>query len=217
MHITQNEIVAIVLILAILWVWFTWDKNTESFTNLTVPKGKKWGDYVYYEDENEFPVIAPSITRAEGSVEETQYKLPEMLTNPIHKKFAKINDVGGMTDTSNVSSMGAPFDDTLDFDDSLINKMNQEDNRSQDSIVHELPKSHDHHMGERAKHILTEKELMPGMEQKKIMEKSLEPQVKQPIIVKQKPKKKPKKLTEDRYMALAILLAVLLIGFVQHS
>jgi len=209
MQITQNEIVAIVLILSILWVWFTWDKNTESFTNLTVPKGKKWGDYVYYEDDNEFPVVAPSITR----VDESQYKVPEQ---PLVQKHQKINDVSGLVDTSNSSGLGAPFDDMLDFNDSVIDKLNQEDNRSQESIVHELPKSHDHPMKDKAKQILTEKKLMPGMEQKKNMEKSLEPVVTKPIMVKQKPKKKKRNVKEDRYMALAILISVLLVGFIQY-
>lgn len=211
MQITQNEIVAIVLILAILWIWFTWDKNTEGFTDLTVPKGKKWGDYVYYEDDDAFPVVAPSITHAETS----QYQLPEPSLVQKHHRV-KINDVGGMTDTS-ASSMGAPFDDTIDFNDNLINKMIDEDNRSQESIVHELPKSHNHTIVDKAKQILTEKELMPGIEQKKKMEKSLEPKVKKPIVIKQKPKKKKRTIKEDRYMALAILISVLLIGFVQYS
>lgn len=211
MQITQNEIVAIVLILAILWIWFTWDKNAEGFTDLTVPKGKKWGDYVYYEDDDAFPVVAPSITR----VDDSQYKLPEQPLVQKHHR-ARINDVGGMSDSS-ASELGAPFDDMLDFNDSLINKMNEEDNRSQESVIHELPKSHDHPVVEKAKQILTEKELMPGMEQKKKMEKSLEPQVKQPIVIKQKPKKKKRNVKEDRYMALAILLSVLLIGFVQSA
>jgi len=210
MQITQNEIVAIVLILAILWIWFTWDKKLEGFTDFKVPEGKKWGDYVYYEDEDEFPVVAPSITR----IEDTQYKLPEM---PVQSLHAKINEVNGLTDTSNLSGMGAPLDD-LDFDDKLINKMNQEDNRSQESVIHELPKSHDHPMREKTKQILTEKELMPGMEQKKIMEKSLEPKVvRKPMIIKPKSKKKSRTIKEDRYMALAILLSVLLIGFAQYS
>lgn len=212
MYITQNEIVAIMLILAILWVWFTWDKNTENFTNLTVPKGKKWGDYVYYEDDDSFPVVAPSITR----VDDSQYQLPEQPLVQKHQPRLKINDVGGMSDTT-VSELGAPFDDTIDFNDSLIDKLYEEDNRSQESIIHELPKSHDHPMKEKAKQILTEKKLMPGMEQKKKIEKSLEPVVQKPVVIKQKHKKKKRTVTEDRYMALAVLLSVLLIGFIQSS
>lgn len=207
MQITQDEIVAIVLILAILWIWFTWDKTTEGFTDLTIPKGKKWGDYVYYEDDDRFPVASPSISH----VDNIPYEPKQLI-----QKHEKINDVSGMSETPIISDHVAPFDDNFDFNDSLINKMNQDDNRSQDSIIHELPKSHDHLMHkEKAKQILTEKELMPGMEQKKKMEKSLEPTVELPVI-KPKPKKKQKKrVTEDRYMALAILLTVLLVGFIQ--
>lgn len=210
MHITQNEIVAIVLILSILWVWFTWDKTTEGFTNLKVPAGKKWGDYVYYEDDNEYPIVAPSITR----IDDSQYKVPEQ---PLRRPQLKINTVDGISDTTNATGLGAPFKDVVDFEDSLIRKLNYSDTSSQDSIVHELPKSHDHPIAERAKQILTEEELMPGMVQKKKMEDNLKPVVEVPVIKPQPKKKKAKKVSDDRKMALIILGAVLLIGFVQKS
>lgn len=211
MHITQNEIVAILLILGILWVWFTWERTTEGFTNLTIPKGKKWGDYIYYEDDNSFPVASPSITR----VDDTQYKLP---VQPVHKTQPTINKVEGNTTTA--PELGAPFNEVSDYEDSLLTKMNNDDNISQESILHELPKSHDHQIrvrSDKTKQILTEKELMPGMEQKKLMEKKLEPTIEVPVVSPKPKKKKQKGILHDRNIAIAILIAVLLIGFVQSN
>lgn len=59
MELTQNHIVVVALVLIVLWIGLTWNK-TENFS-FQIPKPVPWGEYVYYEDENEFPVADPSI------------------------------------------------------------------------------------------------------------------------------------------------------------
>jgi hypothetical protein len=91
MEITQNQLIAIILVLIILWVYFTWDSTTEQFclNNPDYFKSKKWGDEYYYDTRRKYPIVVPSVTRYDSSDYKFSGEALELLKQNEQRKRGK--------------------------------------------------------------------------------------------------------------------------------
>ena len=234
--INRNRLVSIVLIVLAIWVYLTWDK-TEGFSCHNEPR--KWGDQWYYSNLKQ-PIL-PSIANYDIS----QYKFPESSLQLLKKQYEqKINaeskqvklpvphnihsdqtpQFGG---NENIHQIGAPLNNAMIAE---LNGMNEimpqsainatinqkqiygagsemeeikygvqeiKSTHEQEIVLQELPKQETEKVIQEA--------LMPGMEQKK----EIAQEINKPFIIK------VKKVNYN--MAIALLLIVVLIGFIYNT
>lgn len=259
MEIKRDHIIGIVFILAIVWVYTTWDKN-ERFEVSPREYQKeyvKWGQQVY--SDNPYNLAIPSIVNYDN----TQYKFPttalQRMKNDYEAKHNHINaqsmpseqavramffdknnvpvahnmqdDQSCVPGTENISHIGAPINEVLEQElkingirPDFRQEMSQESrldieqelkgyqeqrpetrmNIEEEPIIQELK------MEESAPQIAipsseVEQQLMPGMEQKKLMEQEMRP----PIVIRVK--------KGDHNLSLSILLSIALIWFIYHT
>ena len=232
MNITKNHVIAIVLILAIYWVYSTWDYDTEHF------KVQKWGNHYYYDNENEKYPITPSIVSCDiDKLPKSSVKFPDELNGiPVSHNVA-IGEAKQTASHENINQIGANLNEIMQQEYDLmkplheirqtIREMNnmadipemkeeinshithesiiQELHETQPKLVQDLSKQ-DNDFDEKD----IEKSLMSGMEQKKMIETKLE------INTYDIPQEIPQDKS-DYNLSIAILLSVLLIGFVTYT
>jgi len=97
MEISKNQIITIVLFLAVVWVYYTWNyKSQESFSAIQQwpylpPKQwenanyDQWGKQWYHHNEQQYHPAMPSITNYDN----TQYKFPKNSLRILEEQFNK--------------------------------------------------------------------------------------------------------------------------------
>lgn len=233
MNITKNHIIAIVVILAVYWVYSSWNNDKEHF------KAQQWGSHYYYDNEAEKYPVTPSIV----SYDIKNYKLPKKSMRLLDNTLPVAHNITTGEDKKtasleNINQVGASLDEIMQLEQDLMGPLSEIRSSARDmenimmspqikeeinshitheSIIQELHEN----QPELAKNLPDlehkfeetdiKKSLMPGMEQKKMIETKLEANsytVKEEIIPEEK---------SDYNMSLAILLSVILIGFVCHT
>lgn len=196
MEITQNQFVASILILLLIWICFTWDSSIEKFTenNPGVITAQKWGQHYYYNLDDEYPIIAPSI----AVYDDSNYKFSEKALKTLksnekrrrrsrrHRRFrtkhhrseettvpvpqnvhsGQTEQVGG---PENVVQPGANLQEVMEQEMNIMHPGMIRDDESVLHDLHELPlqeqlPQHYEHRSE--SNNMVSDELMPGMQQK---------------------------------------------------
>lgn len=132
MGMKNNQIIAIVLIIVLVWFFMNWNNNKENFTICGNPK--KWGDQWYYS--NQYHQVTPSIVNYDTS----NYKFPKSSLNLMkeesQKKRVMVESQNTQLETGlppmphnthseqtsqyggneNINEVGAPLDNVLRYE-----------------------------------------------------------------------------------------------------
>ena len=221
MEITQNQLIASILILLLIWVCFTWDTSIEKFT-----ENVKWDKYYYYNSLDKYPMVSPSITLYDDSNYKFSEKALKILKENEKKKKRRSRvkrqskkveipvprnvhsgqtiQVGG---PENVMQPGACLQEVIEQEKNI---MHPEMIRDDESILHELPKHNVHEFDTINEEIVSD-ELMPETQQKsQKMDKIME-------MPKVNISQTDSESNDQFNLALATLIAVLTVGFAYFS
>jgi hypothetical protein len=226
MEIKKNHLIAFVLIVAIFWVYFTWDPS-EGF------EPTQWGDYHYYDNEDREYPVTPSIV----SYDIGDYKFPKksMLQPEINKRDIPVaqNVPSGQIKQSaapeNINQIGASIDEIMRQENELMkpiyemrrqlqggsssqnfpevnaqqrpdltqDNMVQELHETKPELVFDLTETNSQYSQNMQPSEQINKSLMQGMEQKHMMEQKMEGTDEIPIYMP--PKAYPKKIMKKEH------------------